>query len=168
MRERVKRLGFRGYRGLTKAEPQNILRNDLKPPYRTSNNLTVKQLKKLSEAQDIEFTPRIKKRDLVHLLSEVTEAVPAVNKITTFTNSVTLLSYDLVDVDFLWDETESIIVNRIKERLGSGQRIRMSAEVKFTKLDGTVSVNRFWDTPGERGKVVLPPTNLRNELLEFS
>ena len=71
MKNQVRRLGFQGYSRLSKAELQDILVNNRKPPTRTWKDFTKDELMILARSEGIEVNSRTTKARLIAAMDEL-------------------------------------------------------------------------------------------------
>ena len=139
LKEEAKRRGFKNVSRMKRAELENIIDNNVKPPHATVQDLRIHELKALARARGITFKARAKKAEL---LGGNAVGVPEVKLVNTFSKNTTNKFYANVgdyrssDVDYVLGQAMPIIVKRIRELLGRGQKFRFSLEARFVKPDG--------------------------------
>ena len=163
MREDAKRMGFGNYAKLRKGELQDIMSGKRRLAL---SDLKLQELKELANARDIAFGGRVRKSELVDMLSAESDRAPRVEITTTFVDSTTdkttldVSSYQSANIEFLWDEVKPSIISKLRQTFGKSKKMRMSVEAVFTHADHGGKTGRFWGTPGERARVILQSTNL--------
>ena len=173
MKNQVRRLGFRGYSRLSKAELQDILANNRKPPARTWKDLTKNELKVLARSRNIEVNSRSTKAQLIDAISQSEgEVVIRDISVDNITNKfyADVESYNSSDIDFLVDQVRQSIIDRIRNGW-SNKKVRISADVELIKINritGEVDVRQVGIWGGRRGDaaVIQQTTDLEEFISE--
>ena len=157
---------------MERADLENVIGNNVKPPHTTIQDLRVHELKALARARGIVFKSRVKKGELLDMLGGNVVEAPEVKLVYTFGNDtvnkfyVDVRDYRSSDADYVLERAMEIIVRRIRELLGRGKKFRISMEGRVVKPDGDEAVSRFWGTRAQMPRVILPNTDLTAEILE--
>ena len=116
LKEEVKRQGFKNISRIKRADLENIIDNNVKPPHTTVQVLRRHELKALARARRIAFTARAKKAELLELLGGNAVEAPEVKMFNTFSNNTTnkyyadLGYYRSSDVDYVLEKAMAIII----------------------------------------------------------
>lgn len=92
--------------------------------------------------------------------------------VTTFTNNVTnkfyadVSDYNSPDIYFVLRQAMPYIIDRIQQLMGRGKKFRISMEGRFVKPTGEEMLARLWGTRGQMPRVILPHTDLEEEIME--
>ena len=79
LKEEVKRCRFKNVSRMKRADLENIIDNNVKPPHTTIQDLRLYELKVLARARGIAFKPRVKKGELLELMGGNAVEAPEVS-----------------------------------------------------------------------------------------
>ena len=101
---------------MKRAELENIIDNNVKPPHATVRDLRLHELKASARARGIAFKSRVKKGELLELLGGDAVEAPDVESVNTFSNGtankfyVDLRDYRSSDPDYVLERAMPIII----------------------------------------------------------